>query len=387
MVDATTGALSFQVAPDYEAPSDANADNVYDVTVQVSDGSLNTTQAIAVTVTAVNDNTPAITSGSAVSVAENTTTVTTVTASDADLPAQTLTFSITGGADAARFTINAATGALSFRAAPDHEAPSDANADNVYDVTEQVSDGSLTASQAIAVTVTAVNDNTPIITSGSAVSVAENTTTVTTVTASDADLPAQTLTFSITGGADGDRFTIDAATGALSFRAAPDYDAPSDTNADNVYDVTVQVSDGSLTASQAIAVTVTAVNDNTPTITSGSTVSAAENTTTVTTVTASDADLPAQTLTYSIIWRRGRGDRFTIDAATGVLSFLAAPDYESAERRQCQQRLRRDGAGQRRQPEHDPGHRGDGHRPSTTARRHITVAGQRQSAWPRTRPP
>ncbi|MDZ7858116.1 cadherin domain-containing protein [Sphaerotilus sp.] len=327
-IDAATGVLSFLAAPDHEAPSDANADNVYDVTVQVSDGSLTSSQVIAVTVTAVNDNTPAITSGSAVSVAENTTAVTTVTATDADLPGQTLTFSITGGGDAARFTIDAATGALSFLAAPDHEAPSDANADNVYDVTVQVSDGSLTTSQSIAVTITATNDNTPTITSGSAVSVSENTTAVTTVTATDSDLPAQTLTFSITGGADGDRFTIDAATGVLSFLAAPDHEAPSDANADNVYDVTVQVSDGSLTTSQAIAVRVTALNDNTPAITSGSVVSVAENTTAVTTVTATDADLPAQTLTFSII---GGADaaRFTIDAATGVLSFLAAPDHEA----------------------------------------------------------
>jgi hypothetical protein len=38
----------------------------------------------------------------------------TVTATDADLPAQTLSYSIVGGADAAKFAINASTGALSF---------------------------------------------------------------------------------------------------------------------------------------------------------------------------------------------------------------------------------------------------------------------------------
>ena len=90
----------------------------------------------------------------AINVAENTTAVTTVTATDADLPAQTLTYSIVGGADAAQFTINASTGALSFVAAPDFEAPTDAGANNVYDVIVQVSDGTLTDTQAIAVTVT-----------------------------------------------------------------------------------------------------------------------------------------------------------------------------------------------------------------------------------------
>ncbi len=58
---------------------------------------------------------PVFTSGTAFNVSENTTAVTTVTASDADL--DTLTFAISGGADAALFSINATTGALTFLAA------------------------------------------------------------------------------------------------------------------------------------------------------------------------------------------------------------------------------------------------------------------------------
>ncbi|MBK6653407.1 MAG: cadherin repeat domain-containing protein [Zoogloea sp.] len=224
----------------------------------------------------------------------------TVTATDADQPAQTLSFSIAGGADAAKFTINASTGALSFLAAPDFETPTDAGGDNVYDVTVQVSDGQgSTDSQAIAVTVTAGNDNAPVITSGATASVAENTTAVMTVAATDADQPAQTLSFSIVGGADAAKFAINASTGALSFVSAPDFETPTDAGGDNVY-VTVQVSDGhgALSSTQAIAVTVTAANDNAPVITSGATASVAENTTAVMTVTATDADQPAQTLSF-----------------------------------------------------------------------------------------
>ena len=91
-----------------------------------------------------------------VSVAENTTAVTTVTATDADGGA--LTYSISGGADAAFFGINASTGALAFTAAPDFETPLDSGADNTYMVIVQVSDGSLTDTQTITVTVTDVND-------------------------------------------------------------------------------------------------------------------------------------------------------------------------------------------------------------------------------------
>ncbi len=216
----------------------------------------------------VND-APVITSNgggatAAISIAENTTAVTTVTASDADLPAQTLTYSITGGADAAKFAVNASTGALTFVAALDYENPTDADADNAYEVTIQVSDGAGgTDTQALSVTVTPVNDNNPVITSDgggatAAVSVVENTTVVTTVLATDADLPAAALLYSISGGADAARFVIDGGTGLLTFLTNPDFEAPSDANSDNVYQVTVQVSDGAGgTDSQTMSVTVT----------------------------------------------------------------------------------------------------------------------------------
>ena len=90
-------------------------------------------------------------------VAENGTAVTTVTATDVNA-GTTFSYSISGGADAARFAINSSSGVLTFVAAPNFEAPTDAGANNVYDVTVQVSDGALTDTQAIAVTVTDVNE-------------------------------------------------------------------------------------------------------------------------------------------------------------------------------------------------------------------------------------
>ncbi|MFM7071860.1 MAG: DUF4347 domain-containing protein, partial [Planctomycetota bacterium] len=90
----------------------------------------------------------------AVSVVENGTYVTTVVATDVDGSTPPLTYSITGGVDAARFTINSATGVLRFVAVPNFEAPTDSNLDNAYVVVVQASDGALTASQTITVTVT-----------------------------------------------------------------------------------------------------------------------------------------------------------------------------------------------------------------------------------------
>ncbi|TPW18221.1 MAG: hemolysin-type calcium-binding region [bacterium] len=86
------------------------------------------------------------------------------------------------------------------------------------------------------------------------IDVAEGQTTVTTVVASDANL--QTVIYSIAGGTDAALFTIDPATGVLSFITAPDFEAPTDLRRDNIYDVIVAASDGQLRDLQAITVTV-----------------------------------------------------------------------------------------------------------------------------------
>ncbi|BBI49684.1 hypothetical protein HORIV_21050 [Vreelandella olivaria] len=66
------------------------------------------------------------------------------------------------GIDAALFDLNANTGALSFKSAPDFEAPGDAGGNNVYDVILTANDGSLISNpQALAITVTDVNETQP----------------------------------------------------------------------------------------------------------------------------------------------------------------------------------------------------------------------------------
>jgi Ca2+-binding RTX toxin-like protein len=336
-INAATGVLTFVSAPNREAPADAGGDNVYDVTVQVTDGLLTDTQAIAVTVTDVAE-LPVITSNgggvnAAISLSENGTAVTTVAATHPD-PVAILAYSISGGADAARFTINATTGVLTFVSAPNFEVPTDAGADNVYDVNVQVSDGVLTDTQTIAVTITNQNEA-PVITSNgggayAALSVSENGTAITTVTATDQDA-STTLTYSIIGGADAARFTINPATGALVFNSPANFESPTDADGDNVYRVRVQVSDGALTDFQDVDVTVTNQNEA-PVITSNgggvsAAVSVAENSTAVTTVAASDPDAGA-TQTYSIT---GGADaaKFTVNATTGVLTFITGPNFEA----------------------------------------------------------
>ena len=157
-----------------------------------------------------------------------------------------------------------------------------------------------------------------------AVTINENTTAVTTVHATDAN--GQALTYAINGGADAALFQINATTGALSFKAAPNAEAAGDVGANNVYDVIVQASDGTLTDTQAIAVTVANVNEfavTVPTdvdagvnhVASG----AAAGTLVGVTARATDADI-GTTVAYSIAGFNAASSAFKIDAATGVVS-------------------------------------------------------------------
>ena len=109
--------------------------------------------------------------------------------------------------------------------------------------------GGSSSSSAVQVTNTA-----PTITDPGALSLLEGGTAVATIAASDSQNDG--LSFSIASGDDKDLFSITAG-GALSFAAAPDFEAPGDAGTDNVYDVSVQVSDGSLTDTQALTITVT----------------------------------------------------------------------------------------------------------------------------------
>jgi sugar lactone lactonase YvrE len=91
-------------------------------------------------------------------------------------------------------------------------------------------------------------------------SVPENQTAVTDVDATDPD--SDPLTYSLEGGADDSDFTINQTSGVLSFTTPPDFEAPGDANTDNVYEVTVAVSDGrGGSDSQQISVTVTNMDD------------------------------------------------------------------------------------------------------------------------------
>ena len=195
------GALTFRSSPDYEAPNDANTNNVYEVTVRSSDGDLMSTLDVEVTVTNANES-GAITGPTSIDYPENDTT-TVATYSITDPEGDDVRWS-TAGTDAARFSINE-EGALTFRSSPDNEAPNDANKDNAYEVTVRASDGNLSSTLDVEVNVTDVNES-GAITGPTSVDYPENSTdTVATYSISDPDGDAVTWSIADTDAA---RFSI-----------------------------------------------------------------------------------------------------------------------------------------------------------------------------------
>jgi len=227
------------------------------ITVTGTDDVSGTSQTTTLTIAAPG---PTFTSGTTANFAENGTG--TVYTAAATASGGTVSYSLTGGADQAKFSIDSSSGVLTFGSSPNFENPTDVGTNNVYDVIITATDSNGTATKNVAVTVTNVNEA-PSITSATTASFAENGTgTVYTATGTDPD-SGQTLSWSI-GGTDAALFSINSSTGVLTFNSAPNYEAPADNGGNNVYDVTVTATDngsGNLTASQALAITVNDVNE------------------------------------------------------------------------------------------------------------------------------
>lgn len=146
--------------------------------------------------------------------------------------------------------------------------------------------------------------------------------------------------------ADSEFFTIDADTGILSFINAPDFENPLNQLANNFYQVDVVVSNGTESVIQAVDVK---VNDVEPENTTNSpvenleiignnpdqitTLSIDENIAFVVDINTNADDNPVEEITFRIYDSANSTARdsefFTVDANTGILSFINAPDFEN----------------------------------------------------------
>lgn len=155
----------------------------------------------------------------------------------------TLTFTKTGGADSAKFTLNSSTGKLYFNIDPLIDSAQDADSNHVYAIKYSVTDGAFTLSQTV---LAHIHREVVLVSYDSTVNVTdtinENTTAIGTVEA-DGD----TVRYFFSGlSPDEAFFTVDSVTGVLAFKSAPDYENPKDVfvdTGDNVYTIQVDAWD------------------------------------------------------------------------------------------------------------------------------------------------
>jgi len=255
-IDSSTGELAFISQPDFDSPGDADTDNHYEVTIVVEDvNSASDSLAVTVQVTDIPPGNVTDINTTPNEINENEPpgrTVGLTAAATGDL----VTYSLADD-DGGRFAIDSATGIVTTAMTLDREVDGATRAIEIA-----ATDGTTTNSATFNISILPVNEHDPVIISGgggntTSISVAETNTTVSSVVATDADLPTEAITYSITGGADAASFTINPLSGLLEFNTAPDFEAPTDIGLDNVYTVEVTASDaGGRTDTQVLNVTV-----------------------------------------------------------------------------------------------------------------------------------
>jgi hypothetical protein len=220
---------------------------------------------IVIAVYAFDTTAPSFTNSTTFSFQENSATssnAATITVNESS------TVSINSGSDSALFTVvvsDSVTARIRFLSSPNFESPADVGANNGYELSIRATDrvGNF-ANQSITISVTNVNEA-PTITINSsnsthAITQAENSTSVVTYTATDVDAGAS-LSFSLSG-TDAADFAINSSSGVLTFAIAPDFEAPADSDVNNQYVVIITVSDGALSDTQTLTVTITNANES-----------------------------------------------------------------------------------------------------------------------------
>ncbi len=275
VVTVTTSTLGVQIA------SFANAVGRTTLSITVSDSILSSTAQVVVTITPVND-TPTFTlSSSSLTIFEDFDTTVSITVTSNDLENDTLTISVVASPTGV-ITVTTSNSVVQLR--------SIANVNGVTTLNIAVSDGQNSSTQQVLVTVQAVNDTPTFTLSTMNLSLIEDFDTTIPITVMSNDIDNDTLTITVVESPPG---VVTVTTSALGVQIT------SFANGNGVTTLTIIVSDETLSSTDQVVVSVTAVED-TPTIfvsTDNILTNVGFSVITINT-TASDAEDPA--LTFSV---------------------------------------------------------------------------------------
>ena len=276
---------------------------------------------------------PTITSGgTAPAINENSgagQVVYTVTSTDVgDGSTGVTTYSLKAGGDAAAFTINGSTGAVTLTGDPNFEAKSS------YAFTVVATDAAGNFDeQAVTLAINNRDEVAPTITSGgTAPGINENSganQVVYTVTSTDTDVVSGSTTYSLKPGVgDAAAFSINGANGQVRLIGDPNFEAKSS------YAFTVVATDGAGNFhEQAVTLAINNRDEVAPVITSSGTAPAINENSganqVVYTVTSTDTGDISGGVTYSLKPAVGDAAAFTITGATGAVRLTGNPNFEA----------------------------------------------------------
>ena len=308
-IASNTGIITTDASLDYESVSS------YSLTVSVTDGTATVTQALSISITDNNDVPSFVSAPYSVTVPENTTSSSLLIVSAADQDtADTLNF-ILFGTGSEFFSIHLTSGVVALTTVLDHEVTS------LYTLTVHVSDSNGgVATTSLTVTVSDVNDSPQFIGTPYSATVSENLSTGSDVIKIEAiDEDGDSLTYSLSGTNSG-HFQISSSTGLVETTQELDYETI------NSYSLTVSASDGTVTLSTSLTISVSNTNDA-PYITNLPTnVSVVENDVTAAVIDVNATDSDDNNMTFSL---SGTGnDDFLMNSATGRVTLHRALNYE-----------------------------------------------------------
>ena len=289
--------------------TEADGPGLYTFTAVVTDSgtpSLSATNTFSVTVSEVNSP-PSLTVPPNQTISELTAVSVSASATDADIPANTLTFSLV--LPPAGMSINPNTGAISW-------TPTEAQGPSVNAITVVVTDNgspALSSTNSFTVTVNEIN-SAPNLTVPPNQTINELTTLSVSASATDSDIPANVLTYSLISHPAG--MTINASSGAISW-------TPTEADGPGTNTVTVVVTDDgspALSATNSFSVVVNEVNAA-PTLPAQTNVTIAELTPLVVTNTATDSDIPTNGLSYLLV----NPPLGALISSKGVITWMPTP--------------------------------------------------------------
>ena len=300
-INAITGVFTW-------TPNEAQGPGSYSIAIRVTDNGvppLNSAETFNIAVSERNT-APTLKVPPTQTVTELSILTVTNTATDADLPANTLTFGLVSAPSGV--DLNTSTGVLTWK-------PTEAQGPSTNVLTLRVSDNgipSLSITQSFTVVVLETN-GAPTLNPIGNKTVKSGSTLTFTAKAADSDLPAQTLTFTLDGGApDGATVTAE---GQFSWTPTP-------AQSTSPHSITLRVTDNgspALSASETIQVTVTDLN-TAPVLSAITNFWVHPGGLASFTAVAIDGDVPPNQLTYSLA--SGAPSGAGIDSLSGLFTWL-----------------------------------------------------------------